>query len=137
MKQKSKNSKKFTAPISIFLLLVMLLGCSGLNRLGRSYEQIPFDSQKWRESDAQVRGTMFIDLFKKRTVNGKTKDEVLAMLGEPDKKSTVNGLEIWHYQVEFAGENPTQYFPITFDKNGKATMGSSQTTSLFREKNFG
>jgi outer membrane protein assembly factor BamE (lipoprotein component of BamABCDE complex) len=127
MTQKSNRTNKPIVLISICLLIILLgsSGC-GFNKFWRSYEQKPFDSQKWRDGDAQERGTMFIDLFKKRMVNGKTKDEVLALLGEPDKKSTADGSDIWHYKVEFAGENPTQYFPVTFDKNGKAMVGASQ-----------
>lgn len=136
MTKKLDIRKKISARVSILLLLVLIGGCAGFNRIGRSYEPIPFNSQKWRDGDAQVRGTMFLDLFKKRIVNGKTKDEVLTMLGEPDKKSTVNDSEIWQYRVEFAGENPAQSFSVTFDKNGKAAMGASRTAQLFREKNF-
>ena len=136
MTKKSNTRKKIIAHASVLLLLVLIGGCAGFNRLGRSYNPIPFDSQKWRDGDAQVRGTMFLDLFKKRIVNGKTKDEVRALLGEPDKKSTVNNSEIWQYRVEFAGENPAQSFSVTFDKNGQAAMGANQTARLFREPNF-
>ncbi|HVE57638.1 MAG TPA: hypothetical protein VNB22_12465 [Pyrinomonadaceae bacterium] len=136
MTQKSELGEKIIARASILLLLVLLGGCAGFNRIGRSYAPIPFNSQKWRDGDAQIRGTMFVDLFKKRIVNGKTKDDVLMLLGEPDKKSIVNDSEIWQYRVEFAGENPVQSFSVTFDKNGKAAMGASQTARLFHEPNF-
>ena len=99
MTKKSDIRKKISACIWILLLIVLLGGCAGFNRIGRSYAPVPFNSQKWRDGDAQVRGTMFLDLFKKRIVNGKTKDEVLTLLGEPDKKPTVNGAEIWQYKV--------------------------------------
>ncbi len=136
MTEKSDIRKKSIVRASLFLLLILLGGCAGFNRIGRSYEQVPFNSQKWRDGDAQIRGTMFLDLFKKRIVNGKTKDEILTLLGEPDKKSTVNDSEIWQYRIEFAGENPAQSFSVTFDKNGKASMGASRAALLFREKNF-
>jgi outer membrane protein assembly factor BamE (lipoprotein component of BamABCDE complex) len=110
-----------------FVLLAMLFGlsCGAANKFWRSYEQKPFDAQKWREGDALERGTMFVDLFKQRKINGKTREEVLSILGEPDKKSTAGDVEQWHYKVEFAGENPMQYFPVTFDKNGKAAAGGA------------
>ncbi|HEY0426746.1 MAG TPA: hypothetical protein VGC76_02965 [Pyrinomonadaceae bacterium] len=110
--------------ICLALVLMVNLGCAMSNKFWRSYEPRPFDSQKWREGDALERGTMFIDLFKKRKINGKTKEEVMTLLGEPDKKSTAGGFELWHYKVEFAGESPVQYFPVTFDKNGKAAGAS-------------
>ena len=126
MKQKLNVRFKATGSFSICLLFLIIvsLGCSLTNKLGRSYEQQPFDEQKWRKGDAQERGTMFVDLFKKRKVSGKSKEEVLALFGEPDKKS--NGDNIWHYKIELAGENPVQYFPVSFDKNGKATIGMTQ-----------
>lgn len=123
----TQRSNKPITLISICLLLVLFGSTScGFNKFWRSYEPKPFDSQKWRDGDAQERGTMFVDLFKKRTINGKTKDEVLALLGEPDKRTTGDGYEIWNYKVEFAGEKPTQFFPVSFDRNGKATTGASQ-----------
>ena len=137
MTEKSDHRKRIPQCALLFMLLISLGGCGGFNRIGRSYEPIPFNSQKWRDGDAQIRGTMFIDLFKKRIINGKTKDEILALLGEPDKKSTVDGSELWHYKVEFAGENPVQSFSVTFDKNGKAAMGASQTARLFKETDYG
>jgi hypothetical protein len=62
------------------------LGCM-MKKPWRSYEQQPFDSQKWRDGDAIERGTMFGDLYKNRILNGKTKEGVVALLGEPDKKN--------------------------------------------------
>jgi outer membrane protein assembly factor BamE (lipoprotein component of BamABCDE complex) len=103
------------------------LSCTLPRKFWRSYEPQPFDAQKWQNADAQERGTMFVDLYKKRLVHGKSKEEVLAVLGEPDKKSTGGGSEIWHYKVEFAGEEPVQYFPVTFDKNGRAGIGTART----------
>ena len=116
---------KSLALISICLLVLLGNSGCGFNKFWRNYEQKPFDSQKWRDGDALERGTMIVDLLKKRTINGKTKDEVLELLGEPDKRSTADASEIWHYNVELAGENPTQSFPVTFDKNGKAATGAS------------
>jgi hypothetical protein len=111
--------------ICLFLILLVNISCTLPNKFWRSYEPQRFDSQKWRDGDTLTRGTMFIDLFTKRKINGKTREEVLALLGEPDKKSTSSDYEIWHYRVEFAGENPTQYFPVTFDKNGRAGIGTA------------
>lgn len=138
MTQKSHSPIRSITQISICLLLLLLvsLGCTLSNKFWRSYEPQPFDSQKWRNGDALERGTMFVDLFSKRKIHGKNKEEVLALLGEPDKKSNAGGLEIWHYQVEFAGENPAQYFPVSFDKNGKANIGTTRMSNLFYPMQF-
>ena len=122
IKRKWKIPKIIFSLSPFLLLMVVLVGCSGMNRPWRSYDQKPFDSKKWRGGDAQERGTMFVDLTRKRIVSGKTKEEVLELLGEPDRKSTVNDAEIWRYRIEFAGESATQEFPVTFGSNGKAGM---------------
>jgi outer membrane protein assembly factor BamE (lipoprotein component of BamABCDE complex) len=129
MIERSNSRIKAVAQFSVCLLLLMSvsLSCTLPRKFWRSYEPQPFDAQKWQNADAQERGTMFVDLYKKRLVHGKSKEEVLAVLGEPDKKSTGGGSEIWHYKVEFAGEEPVQYFPVTFDKNGRAGIGTART----------
>jgi outer membrane protein assembly factor BamE (lipoprotein component of BamABCDE complex) len=133
---KLNSPTKPIAQISICLLLLSLLSlsCTMPNKFWRSYEPQQFDAQKWKSGDALERGTMFVDLFKKRRINGKTKDEVLELLGEPDKKSTAAG-EIWYYKIELAGENPLQYFPVTFDKNGRTAAGMTQTPRLSDKEN--
>lgn len=129
MIERSNNGAKAVAQffVCLLLLLSVSLSCTLPRKFWRSYEPQPFDAQKWQNADAQERGTMFVDLYKKRLVHGKPKEEVLTLLGEPDKKSTGGGSEIWHYKVEFAGEEPVQYFPITFDKNGRAGIGTART----------
>ena len=128
MIERSNNGAKAVAQffVCLLLLLSVSLSCTLPRKFWRSYEPQPFDAQKWQNADAQERGTMFVDLYKKRLVHGKSKEEVLAVLGEPDKKSTGGGSEIWHYKVEFAGEEPVQYFPVTFDKNGRAGIGTTR-----------
>ena len=128
MIEQSNNGAKAVAQffVCLLLLLSVSLSCTLPRKFWRSYEPQPFDAQKWQNADAQERGTMFVDLYKKRLVHGKSKEEVLAVLGEPDKKSTGGGSEIWHYKVEFAGEEPVQYFPVTFDKNGRAGIGTTR-----------
>jgi outer membrane protein assembly factor BamE (lipoprotein component of BamABCDE complex) len=127
------DSLRSIAQISVCLLLLSLLSlsCTLPRKFWRSYEQQPFDAQKWRDGDALERGTMFVDLFRDRKIHGKTRERVLELLGEPDKKSTANGREVWHYKVEFAGEEPIQYFPVSFDKNGQAAVGTTQMSRLY------
>jgi outer membrane protein assembly factor BamE (lipoprotein component of BamABCDE complex) len=128
MINKLKISTRPIKEISICLLLLSLLSlsCTLPHKFWRSYEHQPFDAQKWRSGDALDRGTMFIDLYKTRKIQGKSREQVAALLGEPDKKSTAGEREVWHYKVELAGEQPIQYFPVTFDKNGQAAVGTTQ-----------
>ena len=97
------------------------LGCGGMNNPFRDYSPKPFNSQEWLAGDGIERGRMYLDLAKSRIVNGKSKDEVAKLLGEPDKKLEVEGKDVWHYYVKFAGENPSNYIPVIF-KDNKAQM---------------
>lgn len=128
IKQKLHSPARPIAQISVCLLVLLLIGlnCTMPNKFWRSYKQQPFDSQKWRNGDALERGTMLVDLFSKRKIQGKTKEQVLELLGEPDKKSNTSGLDVWHYKIEVSGEEPIQYIPVTFDSNGKAAIGSTR-----------
>jgi len=44
-----------------------------------------FDEQQWRTGDARVRGTMVHDLMDRKLIDGKSRDELVALLGEPDR----------------------------------------------------
>jgi hypothetical protein len=117
-----------STPVASAILALLLLGsvgfaCGGIKKPWRDYTKKPFDSQQWKSGDAQTRGTMYFDLFVKRKLTGKSKDEVLELLGEPDKKTSSEGLEVWLYRIEIVGEWNRPAFPVSFDKNGKAFAG--------------
>ncbi len=118
----------------LLLMLVLCLSC-GFRKPWRSYEQQPFDSQKWKEGDAITRGTMVFDIHRKRALSGQSKEGVAELLGEPDKKRQGNSQvsnEVWLYRIEVVGETPRRFFPVSFDRNGKASSGevSGGTISL-------
>lgn len=112
---------------SACLLLMMLISLScGFRKPWRSYEHQPFDSQKWRAGDGITRGTMIFDLHINRTLSGQSRENIVGLLGEPDKKrqgSSSVSSEVWLYQIETVGEKPKQYFPVSFDKQGRAASG--------------
>lgn len=129
MSEQSNNRMKAVAQFSVCLLLLLAasLSCTLPRKFWRNYEQKPFDAQQWRDADALERGTMFVDLYTKRLVHGKLPEQVHALLGEPDKKTTgEGGGEVWYYRVEFAGEEPIQHFPVAFYKNGRAVIGTAR-----------
>lgn len=137
MKNGSSNSQKQNAVsvVALLLLLSVALAC-GLRKPWRDYEAKPFDSEKWRNADRIERGTMYADLFMKRTLNGKTQDEVLALLGKPDKKASVQGREVWLYRLEVIGEWTGPCFPVSFEPGGKtfAGMVKNGTMSMIVEE---
>jgi hypothetical protein len=119
------------ARVSVCLLLMLLVSVScGLKKPWRSYEQQPFDSQKWRDGDDITRGTMIFDLHGKRTLSGQSKEGVVTLLGEPDKKRSGNGVDVWLYQIEVVGEKPIRFFAVSFDRNGKASSGEAKGGTL-------
>jgi hypothetical protein len=112
-----------SAGLALLLIASIGLACAGIKKPWRDYSKKPFDSQQWKAGDPQTRGTMYFDLFVKRTLTGKSRDAVLELLGEPDKKTSSEGLEVWLYRIEIVGEWNRPAFPVSFDKNGKAFGG--------------
>jgi hypothetical protein len=119
---------KTEAARSLVCLLLLVLVCMscGFRKPWRKYGQQPFNSAEWKSGDGITRGTMIFDLHKNRTLGGKSHEDILGLLGEPDKKRAGAGgvsTEVWLYQIETAGEKPKQYFPVSFDKQGRASSG--------------
>jgi hypothetical protein len=56
-------------------------------------------------------------------IRGKSRDEVIRMLGEPDGKSTEDGVEHIWYNTEHVGRTDLLKSVISFDKNGKVVRG--------------
>jgi hypothetical protein len=120
-----RKSSVVQSSLCLCLLLLVSFGC-GFRKPWRSYEQQPFDSAKWKAGDALTRGNMVRDLFLKRSLNNQTRETVVNMLGEPDKKrpgASAVSTEVWLYQIETVGEKPYQYFAVSFDKQGRASGG--------------
>lgn len=67
---------------------------------------------------------MMTDVFKSRIPNGKSKDEVLKLFGEPDEKTTVENREVWLYRVDKGSNQTIPYFPISFDAQRGTFVGS-------------
>lgn len=103
----------------------------GLKKPWRDYSKKKFDVKEWREGDAIERGRMYSDLHRNPIIEGKTRDDVLKVLGEPDKKATVEGTEVWLYQVEVVGEKPLKYCPVSFNKKGGAWQGMAKGDTAY------
>ncbi len=121
----SSANSTINSGIGLLLILSVSLAC-GLAKPWRDYTKKPFDSQQWKAGDRITRGTMYFDLFEKRTLTGKSKDEVEELLGEPDKKVSTEGREVWLYRVDIVGEWTRPVFPVSFDKNGRAFAGRAK-----------
>ena len=102
------------AGLLVFALL-LTAACGVVKNPFRDRSQKPFNSTEWRAGDAVARGRMFHDLFD-RHINGRSKEEILMLLGEPDRKISEDGREIWLYRVEVGSNSSMPYMPITFDR---------------------
>jgi hypothetical protein len=116
--------------LALSLVVSISLACGVLHKPGRDYSSKPFDSQQWREGDAQTRGTMYFDLFAKRRLNGKTREQVVELLGEPDKQTSAESREVWLYRIEIRGETLLRYFPVSFNAAGTAFGGRIQNGTM-------
>jgi hypothetical protein len=125
MKQTSKYSAKSIANISFCLLIILLidLGCTGTRKPWRDYSDKTFNSEEWLAGDEIERGRMYGNLFISRKLDGKSREDVVKLLGEPYKKLTVEGREVWLYRIENRFGNDLNIFPVSFDGKKGAFAG--------------
>ena len=118
------RKKQFTC-LFLGLIVILLLApdCSYLKNPMRDYSEKSFNSQDWLKGDAIERGRMFADIYAQRILKDKSKEDVRILLGEPDKKQYIKGLEIWLYHVEHSRKLPHKFFPVSFEENGKTFAG--------------
>jgi hypothetical protein len=127
--------------ISIGILAFSLFAsCALINkqmfREKRPFQERNFDAKLWREGDPQTRGEMSKDLRWKKTESGryllddKNQQEILAILGEPDRKTRgrccgAGGTfdeEVWLYNIDVKTGDSTiteEHFQIYFTESGK------------------
>lgn len=75
-----------------FALLVILTACSA--------GQMPFDSEKWQEeADVKLypyRERMLEDIINNKRLAGLSRQDITALLGEPENYSDTNENELWY-----------------------------------------
>jgi hypothetical protein len=119
--------------IALLLIVSAVLAC---RNFVKDYKPREFDSATWKSGNHTVRGTMYFDLFDKHTLTNKRRDEVLQLLGPPDKKVTIEGREVWLYRIDVRGEWTRPVFPVSFEPGGKtfAGMVKDGTMSMINEE---
>lgn len=111
--------------LATVLTAIVVSGCGPgffTRKPWRTYDLMPFDSQKWRDGDPIDRGRMLRDMREK--IVGKNESEVIEMLGEPDEKMRQNGQESWLYTTEHPGRRTYLQTGVEFDRKGKARISS-------------
>ena len=106
------------------------------NREDRPFQERKFDSKLWLEGDTQTRGEMSENLRWNQSetggspLEGKTRQQVLAILGEPDRKTRgkccgAGGTfeeEVWLYDIKAQDADSKikdEHFQIYFTESGK------------------
>jgi hypothetical protein len=121
--KKNSHQSIINLAAGIFILALFGLGCGMVKSPFRDYKEKPFNSAEWLKGDAVERGRMYVDLFISRKLTGRSRDDVKELLGEPEKKQTLEGREVWLYYVELSGNTPMKYFPVSFEEKGGAFAG--------------
>jgi hypothetical protein len=106
-----------------FIVSSVGLGCMGIRKPWRDYSERPFDGAEWRAGDAIERGRMNRTRDMRQKTTGLSKDETLALLGEPDLKKEVEGREVWFYRVDIGVFDAMDLVPISFDEKGRSRYG--------------
>ena len=118
------KSSKLNALIAASLLVALSVGCGGFKRPWRDYSKRPFNAAEWRAGDKIERGRMSLDFqAMRRELQGKDPNGIREMLGEPDLKKTIEGLEVWFYRVDIGIAGGMDLIPVSFDKKGRSMYG--------------
>lgn len=119
------NNKPDHKLIIIFTIVLLFNAACGIVRNPfRDSSNIPFNSEVWKKSDAFERGRMFDDMIRKNLIDGLNKDELVKLLGEPDKKRVEEGNDIYLYKIEVGHNTTIPYLGITIDKKMGAFLGA-------------
>jgi hypothetical protein len=106
----------------VVVLLVVVVGCVGALYFGRlGFQKV---AQEQAQQEAQVaRALLTREAFEAKTV-GKTKAEIIGLLGKPHRMDRAPGGEYWMYErqtVDAATGKPDTDATLWFDEAGKVT----------------
>jgi hypothetical protein len=92
----------------------------------REWTPKPFNSAEWLAGDRWLRARMRQDIFEKRIPNGKQRQEIANLFGEPNGKRTIEGREVWFYNINTGETDDIDMLAISFDAKGRAFAGLSK-----------
>ena len=89
--------KKLSGKIIFLLTCIFLVACI----TDFKSNNLSFNSEQWKNGDLRLRGQMSKDLVESKILEGKTKDEVRNLLGEPfHSNSMPDETENWSYKTD-------------------------------------
>lgn len=126
-------SMRATSIILTFALLAAFQGCSVINDAQRMFvSSQPFDEKVWKDfNQKKSRPGMARDLVSRKTLIGKTRDEVRAMLGHEKPKASSDSYARYEIAIfeEVQGDlHPTraEYLKVNFGDDGKVASSEIQ-----------
>ncbi|AUC83482.1 hypothetical protein [Lacinutrix sp. Bg11-31] len=91
--------------IIVFFVLIGFTNC-------KDYNPKKFEATRWKNASPREKGLMASDLVESKILIGKSKAEVLELIGKPKDSSNIN----FHYLIEFGYMAPF-YLDVNFQKN--------------------
>jgi hypothetical protein len=71
--------------VFVSIIFIVLSGCAGRND---GLEKLPFNKEEWLKGDRRVRGQMVDNLIADSLLIGKSKSDVVELLGDPTASDT-------------------------------------------------
>jgi len=105
----------------VLLVVMILCGIAGAILLARDNHrpsQLDFDATRWRSSDAYERGRMASSLAHGRILKGRSRAEVIELLGFPDEEKPGGEMRYEFYLSGSASLNWKEWLRISFDASG-------------------
>jgi hypothetical protein len=86
----------------IVALLLMPIGCMAGGPYTERLPQ-PFDAERWKAADTwnDTRCGMIVDLMHRKGLEGRSREEVVGLLGEPEGERGEADLSHWHLCPSF------------------------------------
>lgn len=93
----------------LFVIIVPLLAASCIGETDHATNPRPFDAQLWRAASGDDRCNMVDDLLERTGLKGKTRAELIALLGEPETHDDPpdhyhlcpSFMDVWILEVEW------------------------------------
>lgn len=108
--------------VAVSGLIVLCTAFIFLPRRPPTLSIVPFSSVEWKKGDAALRGKMAKQVCGLRILRGRTQQEVLSILGEPDRRTE----ERWDYRVntgaKFVGTTWTSNLVVSYQNHTVASI---------------
>ena len=120
-----KHGFRFSRAIVFVAVSGLIVLCTAFIFLPRrppALSIVPFSSVEWKKGDPALRGKMAKQVCGLRLLRGRSQQEVLSILGEPDRRTD----DRWDYRVDpgtkFVGGTWTSNLVVTYQNHAVANI---------------